>query len=77
MADRWHVAVDGALCVGSGMCAGTAPGAFTFDAARKSHPARAETDAADEVLAAAEGCPVEAIRITLAGSAEPVFPPGE
>ncbi|RBL79716.1 ferredoxin, partial [Streptomyces cavourensis] len=34
-------------------------------------------DAGEQVLAAAEGCPVEAITLTLADSGEVVFPPEE
>ncbi|MGW7067322.1 ferredoxin [Streptomyces sp. NPDC054855] len=75
MGDRWHVEVDRSVCIGSGMCAITAPGGFTLDSARQSHPADPETDANEKVLEAAEGCPVEAIAITLSGSGEVVFPP--
>ncbi|MBT2395313.1 ferredoxin [Streptomyces sp. ISL-100] len=77
MGDRWHVEVDRAVCIGSGMCLNHAPGAFTLDAARQSHPAAPDLDANEKVLAAAEGCPVEAIAITLVGSGEVVFPPEE
>ncbi|MDF3288410.1 MULTISPECIES: ferredoxin [Streptomyces] len=77
MGERWHVAVDRSVCIGSGLCAGTAPTAFTLDSARQSHPTATETDAGDSLLAAAEGCPVEAITVTRAGTGEPVFPPDE
>ncbi|MDG4859441.1 ferredoxin [Streptomyces sp. T-3] len=77
MGDRWHVEVDRGVCIGSGMCVNSAPGGFKLDSARQSHPVEAETDAHEEVLAAAEGCPVEAITITLLGSGEAVFPPEE
>ncbi|MFD5099897.1 ferredoxin [Streptomyces albidochromogenes] len=73
--DRWHVEVDRAVCIGSGMCVNHAPGSFALDSARQSHPADPELDANEKVLAAAEGCPVEAIAITLPGSGEVVFPP--
>jgi len=43
----------------------------------QSHPAEPESDANEKVLEAAEGCPVEAIVITLLGSGEAVFPPEE
>jgi ferredoxin len=75
MGDRWHVEVDRSVCIGSGMCVITAPGGFELDSARQSHPADPETDANEKVLEAAEGCPVEAITITLSGSGEAVFPP--
>ncbi|MEU8884376.1 ferredoxin [Streptomyces hydrogenans] len=75
MGDRWHVEVDRAVCIGSGMCVNHAPDGFRLDTARQSHPVRPETDAGERVLAAAEGCPVEAILITLADGGEPVYPP--
>ncbi|MFF9480054.1 ferredoxin [Streptomyces sp. NPDC014733] len=77
MGDRWQVRVDRGVCIGSGMCAATAPGHFRLDTARQSHPSTPETDATEPVLAAAEGCPVEAITLALAGSGEAVFPPEE
>ncbi|MEU8586756.1 ferredoxin [Streptomyces sp. NPDC048664] len=77
MGDRWHVEVDRALCIGSAQCVHRAAGAFRLDSARQSHPVEADADAAEQVLEAAENCPVEAITITLAGSGEAVFPPEE
>ncbi|MFG3257744.1 ferredoxin [Streptomyces sp. NPDC048172] len=77
MGDRWHVEVDRGVCIGSGMCVGTAPGDFTLDAARQSHPTVPERDPSELVMDAAEGCPVEAITITLAETGEAVFPPEE
>ncbi|WP_328871012.1 ferredoxin [Streptomyces sp. NBC_00287] len=75
MGDRWHVEVDRSVCIGSAQCVHRAPDGFRLDTARQSHPVEAETDANEQVLAAAETCPVEAIVITLLGSGEPVFPP--
>ncbi|PNE42110.1 MULTISPECIES: ferredoxin [Streptomyces] len=77
MTERWRVAVDRGVCIGSGLCAGTAPERFRLDAARQSHPVEPEAEPADGVLAAAEGCPVEAITITAVESGEAVFPPEE
>ncbi len=77
MGDRWHVEVDRSVCIGSGMCVSIAPGAFALDSARQSRPAAPERDADERVLEAAEGCPVEAITLTLADSGEAVFPPEE
>ncbi|MDT0390391.1 ferredoxin [Streptomyces dubilierae] len=75
--DRWHVEVDRSLCIGSAQCLHHAPGGFRLDAARQSRPVAPDTDADEQVLRAAESCPVEAITITLRGSGEPVFPPEE
>ncbi|WP_407553400.1 ferredoxin [Streptomyces sp. Pv4-95] len=77
MGDRWRVEVDRSVCIGSGMCVGAAPDGFRLDSARQSHPVAPEGDPAESVLAAAEGCPVEAILITVADSGQPVFPPEE
>ncbi|MEU1622701.1 ferredoxin [Streptomyces sp. NPDC005722] len=77
MGDRWHIEVDRGVCIGSGMCVNSAPDGFTLDSARQSHAAAPDADAAEALLAAAEGCPVEAISITLAASGEAVFPPEE
>jgi ferredoxin len=77
MTDRWHLEVDRSTCIGSGMCVNSAPDGFKLDAARQAHPAQPDTDAAESLLAAAEGCPVEAITITFLGTGEPVFPPEE
>ncbi|MCK7623438.1 ferredoxin [Streptomyces sp. RS10V-4] len=77
MAERWRVAVDRGVCIGSGLCAGTAPDRFRLDAARQSHPVDPETEAADALLAAAENCPVEAITLTATPTGTPVFPPEE
>ncbi|MEV5971029.1 ferredoxin [Streptomyces sp. NPDC051921] len=77
MGDRWHVEVDRGVCIGSGMCVNHAPDGFRLDSARQSHPRDPESDANERVLAAAEGCPVEAISIALAGGGEQVFPPEE
>ncbi|MGW0363283.1 ferredoxin [Streptomyces sp. NPDC002990] len=75
MGDRWQVEVDRAVCIGSGMCVHHAPELFTLDSARQSHPREATTDANEPLLTAAEGCPVEAITLTLPGTGEAVFPP--
>lgn len=77
MGDRWHVEVDRDICIGSGMCVGSAPAEFQLDEARRSRPVEQERDPSETVLAAAESCPVEAISITLADSGEAVFPPDE
>ncbi|KOU57582.1 ferredoxin [Streptomyces sp. MMG1533] len=77
MGDRWQIEVDRSLCIGSAQCVHHAPDGFRLDTGRQSLPVEPETDANEKILAAAEGCPVEAIMITLLGSGEPVFPPEE
>ncbi|MGW8889018.1 ferredoxin [Streptomyces sp. NPDC055749] len=77
MGDRWQVEVDRSVCIGSAMCLNHAPEGFRLDTARQSHPVDPESDANEPILAAAEGCPVEAITLTLLSSGEVVFPPEE
>ncbi|MFF7973990.1 4Fe-4S domain-containing protein [Streptomyces sp. NPDC007905] len=77
MGDRWHIEVDRSVCVGSAQCLHHAADGFRLDSARQSHPVEPDADASEQLLGAAESCPVEAITITLVGSGEPVFPPEE
>ncbi|MEU3350194.1 ferredoxin [Streptomyces sp. NPDC037389] len=72
----WRVTVDRTRCVGSGLCAGVAPGAFRLDERRRSHPVEGATAPSEAVLEAAEGCPVEAITIR-GRTGETLFPPEE
>ncbi|ASO19191.1 ferredoxin [Actinoalloteichus hoggarensis] len=59
---RWKIDVNQGVCVGSGMCTGTAPDHFRLEGAAASAVAE-EIDAHDEVIDAAESCPVEAILV--------------
>jgi ferredoxin len=61
MSAPWHVEVGG-QCVGSGMCAGTAPEYFRLHGAR-SRPERDRVAPDPKLIAVAESCPVEAILI--------------
>lgn len=58
----WRLSVDADTCIGSGMCAGIAPGLFTLVhgvSVARSEPIPPDPAAVD----AAESCPVEAIAI--------------
>jgi ferredoxin len=74
---KWRVTVDTDLCIGSGGCVLRAPEGFELDAARQSCPRHAVMGVSDEVLEAAENCPVEAIAIVEEGSGVAVFPPAD
>lgn len=69
----WLIEVDRRACIGSGMCAGTAPEHFELRDGC-SHPLRSPVRPADEVRDAAESCPVEAITVQDAESGEIVAP---
>ncbi|GAA3177627.1 MULTISPECIES: ferredoxin [Streptomyces] len=58
-----QVEVNPLRCIGSGICAGTAPEFFVLEGAR-SRPVRAEVEGDDELLLdAADMCPVMAITV--------------
>ncbi|GAA2169497.1 ferredoxin [Actinomadura napierensis] len=69
----WLVEVDGRTCIGSGICAGTAPDHFAV-VDGTSRPAEAETGPAGRVLDAAESCPVEAITVRAKETGEVLAP---
>lgn len=68
---EWSVTVDSGRCIGAGLCAANAPGRFRVTDGR-SEPVAGRVPAADEVLEAAELCPMEAISVRDADTGEPV-----
>lgn len=57
-----EVRVDGDVCMGIGMCRAVAPGAFRLENGKSVFiPGSGTSD--DDVIEAAENCPVEAILI--------------
>ncbi|KAB1912774.1 MULTISPECIES: ferredoxin [unclassified Micromonospora] len=72
---EWRLHVDPTRCIGSGICAGVAPGHFVL-VDGLSRPV-AERIAADEsVLDAAESCPLEAIVVSEVDSLRRIAPEG-
>jgi ferredoxin len=67
----WRVTVSPA-CIGSGVCAGTAPRHFAIGPDGRSRPLASPIDPDDAVLGAADSCPMEAIAVTDADSGAPV-----
>jgi ferredoxin len=59
---RWKVEVQD-TCIGSAVCAGTVPSRFKL-VGDKAQPVDSEIDPDEDVLGAAESCPMEAIRVT-------------
>ncbi|WP_030548766.1 ferredoxin [Streptomyces albus] len=58
----WHIEVDRERCMGSAVCAGSAPDLFTMEADR-SRPVRADVEPDEEVLDLADSCPAMAIEV--------------
>ncbi|MGJ7907122.1 ferredoxin [Actinopolyspora sp. H202] len=69
----WQVEVDGETCIGSGMCAAIAEEHFQL-VDGVSRPLRTDIDPEDDVVDAAESCPVEAIRVRDAQSGRTLAP---
>lgn len=69
----WLIDVDGQTCIGSGICAGTAPDDFELvDGVARAK--RSDIEESEAVVDAAESCPVEAILVKDADSGEIVAP---
>ena len=62
--NRIHVEVDRALCIGSGDCVDTAPDVFQLDDEDKAVVVDPDGAPLDDVLQAAQNCPVTAISVT-------------
>jgi ferredoxin len=60
---RWRLEIDTERCQGSGVCVGLAPEYFSFGPDRKSR-VRRPLVADEDIAAAAECCPAEAIILT-------------
>ncbi|MFJ3712986.1 ferredoxin [Streptomyces sp. NBC_01387] len=59
----WRIEVDRHVCIGSGICAGTAPGLFRLEGER-SQALREEISPQEVALDAADSCPALAITVT-------------
>ena len=62
MSEHWKITVNRDACLGSGLCAGTAPRHFRLDDGR-SRAIREDIEPDDIVLDAADTCPAEAITV--------------
>ncbi|MET8278898.1 ferredoxin [Micromonospora sp. NPDC005174] len=62
MSTAWRIGVDAGRCIGTSICAGTAPEYFRL-VGGLSAPLADVVDPAEVVLDAADSCPVEAITV--------------
>ncbi|NBE82869.1 ferredoxin [Micromonospora rubida] len=69
----WRLHVDPTRCIGSGICAGTAPGHFTL-VEGLSRPLAERVTPAQEVIDAADSCPMEAIVVSDVESRRQIAP---
>jgi ferredoxin len=70
--ERWQISVDN-TCIGSAVCVGTVPNRFVLNGA-KSEPIEAEIDPDEDVIGAADSCPMEAIRVVEIASGRVLAP---
>jgi ferredoxin len=67
----WKLTVSSG-CIGSGVCAGTAPRHFTIGPDGRSRPLASPVEPDDIVLGAAANCPMEAIEVTDTETGTPI-----
>ena len=73
MTERWRISVDHGLCIGSAVCVGTLPSHFTLDGSH-SVPVHEEVEPNDDVIGAADSCPMEAIKVVRVDTGEVLAP---
>jgi ferredoxin len=71
--ERWRLSVDPEACVSSANCVDIAHGRFALTKSG-ARPVDAEIDPDDDVVDAAEACPMQAIRIVQLGTDRVIAP---
>lgn len=74
MARKVRVSVDHDICVGNAMCETYAPKVFVLNDDRQSSVADSNADTVENILEAAENCPVSAIKVVDDDTGETLFP---
>ncbi len=71
---KCNIKIDRELCIGDGACCGEAPNTFELDGDNIAVVKDANGHSDEEILQAAQVCPVDAIILTDAKSGEKVWP---
>ena len=74
MARKLRISVDHNVCVGNSMCETVAPKVFVLNDDRQSEAVNPDGDTEENILEAAENCPVSAITVVDAETGEQLFP---
>ena len=74
MAPKLRISVDLNVCVGNAMCETFAPKVFVLNDDRQSQVADPEGDTMENILEAAENCPVSAITVVDEETGETLLP---
>ncbi len=71
---KYKIDIDRELCIGDGACCGEAPNTFEMDDENIAKVTNPDGHTPDEILQAAQTCPVDAIKLTDAATGEQVWP---
>lgn len=71
---KYKVKVLRHVCIGAATCVAVSPAVFQLDGEKKAIIQKGGNDSAENILAAAQSCPVRAIVVTDAESGKQVFP---
>jgi ferredoxin len=74
MTRKLRISIAHNICVGNAMCTTIAPDVFQLNEARRSEAVNPAGDTVEQILEAAEYCPVSAITVEDADSGEQLFP---
>jgi ferredoxin len=74
MARKLRISIDHDVCVGNAMCTTIAPDVFQLNDERQSEAVNPAGDTEEQILEAAENCPVSAITVEDADSGDQLFP---
>lgn len=73
---KYKIEIDRELCIGDGACCGEAPSTFEMDDENIAVVTNADGHTDEEILQAAQVCPVDAIILTEKDSGKKVWPEG-
>ena len=73
---KYKIEIDRDLCIGDGACCGEAPNTIEMDDENIAVVTDADAHTPEEVLQAAQVCPVDAIILTDVETGEQVWPEG-
>jgi ferredoxin len=71
---KYKIDIDRELCIGDGACCGEAPNTFEMDTDNIAIVKSADGHTPEEIVQAAQVCPVDAIKLTDAQTGEQVWP---